>query len=114
MTMPFGKYKGVEVIDLPDSYICWLIDEVDLFGQLHLEVQREYFQRLHQAESRNDGATIRIAPADVELARLIVNHGYRSASKLFHPDAGGDPAMMVRLNAVVESLRSQLTLEATR
>jgi hypothetical protein len=108
MTMPFGKYRGVEVQDLPDSYICWLVDEVDLFGQLRLDVHREYFHRLHQAESRNQGATIRIEPADVELARLIVNHGYRSASKLFHPDAGGDPAMMVKLNGVVESLRSQL------
>ena len=114
MTMPFGKFKGIAVEDLPDGYLCWLAgEEVELRGQLAFEVQREYARRLHQAEPRSQGATIRIAPADVELTRLVVDRGYRAAALLFHPDHGGDPAMMVRLNNLAESLRGQLSaLEA--
>jgi hypothetical protein len=109
MTMPFGKYRGVEVSELPDRYVCWLLDEVDLFGQLRLEVLREYQARIRRAEPRPSAPTsIRVAPEDIPLIRLVVDRGYRAAAKLFHPDAGGDPAMMVRLNALAESLRAQL------
>jgi hypothetical protein len=112
MKMPFGKHRGVDVSDLPNDYLIWLAEGANLFGPLRLEVQREYVARLHRAEPRNSGATVRIA--DVEIVRLVVNHGYRATAKLFHPDTtGGDAAMMTRLNAVVESLRSQLAaLEA--
>ncbi len=27
VTMPFGKYKGEAVSELPDGYLCWLIRE---------------------------------------------------------------------------------------
>jgi hypothetical protein len=39
---------------------------------------------------------------------IVVNSGYKAAAKLYHPDVGGDPQEMTRLNALLESLRTQL------
>jgi uncharacterized protein (DUF3820 family) len=32
--MPFGKYKGEYVTDLPIKYLDWLYKNVELFGEL--------------------------------------------------------------------------------
>lgn len=29
MIMPFGKYKGEQLGDIPDNYLQWIIDNVD-------------------------------------------------------------------------------------
>lgn len=39
MLMPFGKFKGQPVADLPEWYLRWLADEVDLFGPLRKAVE---------------------------------------------------------------------------
>jgi hypothetical protein len=36
--MPFGKYKGVEVEDIPRSYLVWIEANVPLRGNLAEEV----------------------------------------------------------------------------
>jgi uncharacterized protein (DUF3820 family) len=32
--MPFGKYKGKEMQDVPASYLLYLYNEVDLYGKV--------------------------------------------------------------------------------
>lgn len=34
MKMPFGKYKGEEVEDLPIRYLIWLKENTELYGDL--------------------------------------------------------------------------------
>jgi hypothetical protein len=39
MEMPFGKYKGEEIADIPRPYLVWLSENVELFGSLKSEVE---------------------------------------------------------------------------
>ncbi len=34
MEMPYGRYRGRKLIDLPESYVLWLIDKAPPSGQL--------------------------------------------------------------------------------
>lgn len=38
MLMPFGKFRGQPVAMLPKRYLRWLTENVDLRGQLNVEV----------------------------------------------------------------------------
>jgi hypothetical protein len=38
--MPFGKYKGVEIADLPNNYLKWL-KTLNLKGKLKEEVYKQ-------------------------------------------------------------------------
>jgi hypothetical protein len=44
MTMPFGKYCGVEISALADSYLTWLRSR-DVDGDLDKAIEREYQRR---------------------------------------------------------------------
>lgn len=43
--MPFGKYKGVEMQDVPARYLHWLWIEKDFKSQTNAEPVAEYIQR---------------------------------------------------------------------
>ena len=110
-TMPFGQHKGYAIADLPDSYIEWLTS-IELHGWLHDAVHDEYHRRQADREYRTPqppaGPGIRIRPEEVPLARRVFDAGYRILARSMHPDVGGDPDEMCRLNGLAESLRSQL------
>jgi uncharacterized protein (DUF3820 family) len=38
--MPFGKYKGEQLLDIPVSYLEWIYDNVELRGDLAAGVER--------------------------------------------------------------------------
>ncbi len=118
MTMPFGKFRGFEMADLPDDYLDWLIT-IDLRDRLRDAVMDERARRRWSSSRRDPwreawdesftrSCAIEIAPEDVQLVCQIVTEGYRSIAKKSHPDVGGDVRTMQRLNAVTESLRRQI------
>jgi uncharacterized protein (DUF3820 family) len=39
MTMPFGKYKGRPMYEVPKGYLKWMEHNMDLQGDLLVEVQ---------------------------------------------------------------------------
>lgn len=45
MKMPFGKYKGHDSADIPDSYLIWLHDTVTLGGDLIPDIEAEMIAR---------------------------------------------------------------------
>lgn len=120
MTMRFGRYRGEDIANIPTSYLRWLLDNTDLYGELADGVEAELDSRLfdQRRESSQSHSTfftplvgpgwIHFDPADVSLFREIVDHGYKFAARVHHPDAGGSVAMMQRLNALVQALRTQL------
>jgi hypothetical protein len=122
MMMPFGKYRGMEVVDLPSDYLEWLLDNVDLQSRLKNAVlgeldRRAYEQKQDRYGRRQDSThqrsasaavAIKIRPDEIGLARDVFDRGFRAAALTHHPDVGGDPGTMVRLNALAESVRSQL------
>ena len=50
--MPFGRYRGLAVRDLPDDYLGWLHSLDNLHGRLRNAVQTEWQYRQWEAESR--------------------------------------------------------------
>jgi hypothetical protein len=117
--MPFGKYKGCRVEDLPDQYLSDLL-EFDLREPLRSAVNREIDARFygHPREPEQPAAaaagSIELRADEVSLARRIFDAGFRSLARTAHPDVGGDAAEMRALNALAESIRDQLrALEAT-
>jgi Putative quorum-sensing-regulated virulence factor len=44
-TMVFGKYKGTPIRDLPDTYLNWILENLDLKGGLFRALSEEYERR---------------------------------------------------------------------
>ena len=36
--MPFGKYKGYDLEEIPQDYLQWIADNIDLYGELRKAV----------------------------------------------------------------------------
>ena len=107
MKMPFGKYRGFPVQDLPDDYLDWLHSLDDLHGRLRKAVDSEWQYRQWEEESRR--RPVEHAPEldakDRALLEELIRAGFRALVRKYHPDVGGNPETMVRLNALMERLR---------
>jgi Putative quorum-sensing-regulated virulence factor len=93
--MPFGKFKGQPVEDLPPPYLHWLWENIELRDPLYSAV------RAALGEKPATGSTL---PAVKVCARDIVVAGYRVLAKSCHPDHGGSHEDMVNLNKAKELL----------
>src|SRR5215471_18361148 len=104
--MPFGKYRGIPITDLPDHYLEWLNSLDDLRGRLRRAVNAEWQYRQWEEEARRP---VEHAPEmdaeDRALLAELVQAGFRALVRRYHPDVGGDGEKMVRLNALMERLR---------
>ena len=92
MIMPFGKYKGDRLCELPSDYIEWLMGWNGLREPLRTELRRELAFR---------------EPPPASMLE-IVNSGYKALAMKYHPDVGGSTEKMKILNASVESLRKMI------
>ena len=115
MRMPFGKYLGEELSQLPLEYLQWLAENVDLYGRLRQAVERELrnrqtYWRRQAAEPPPpvDGVSVRVERGDTALFREMVDAGFKALARKHHPDVGGDTATMQHVNRVAERLRQQL------
>ncbi len=107
--MPFGRFRGWPLGELPDSYIVWLIALPDLRPPLAGAIRREAEARgLLTPVATEAGPALRFASADAGLVREVLDAGYRQVARRMHPDAGGDAERMRHLNVLAESLRAQL------
>lgn len=107
MKMPFGKYRGLEISNLPSNYLDWLLT-IDLHGRLLEAVEAEWMSR----DADEGHETPPVPPhtgLDAEerlLLMEVVRAGYRALARKYHPDLeGGNPEMMVRLNRLMERLK---------
>lgn len=106
MKMPFGRHKGVELPEIPDDYLRWLYCEADLFGALEDAVNDEYWRRF--GDSKPKEVTVPVLPLSAmqrDVARKVIDAGYRHLAMKNHPDIGGDHRAMVAINETVELLR---------
>jgi hypothetical protein len=99
ITMPFGKYRGCFISELPLEYLDWLLDQEFIRNPLRSTLEREFEKRLHSQEPNN--------AIDISLIDELVSAGLRTLSKKYHPDLGGDHDLMVALNNCAEWLRQQ-------
>ncbi len=104
MRIPFGRYTGWNVDDLPTDYLSWLSGISLRDSDLHSAVMNELLTR--SRSGANARPTNRHAPNPTVLEKLV-SAGVRSLAKVHHPDCGGDTAMMQKINAAADWLRSQ-------
>lgn len=118
MKMPFGKYRGAEIEDLPSDYLDWLMT-IKLQGPLQAAVKGEWKIRFKAArkaagyaaeeqETAPPPAPPRAGLDDAERRLLmeVVRAGYRALARKYHPDLeGGNPEMMVDLNRLMDRLK---------
>jgi uncharacterized protein (DUF3820 family) len=96
MEMRFGKYKGHDLGSIPDGYLLWLCENVQL---------REPLLSGIAVELRGRGLEIgqQVAVGGLDLGK--VSSIYRRLSAELHPDAGGHHWAQVALNRFYEELQ---------
>lgn len=96
--MPFGKFTGYEVSELPDSYLTWL-GGIELRSPLKEAVDREIATRISRDGARRAfGLVPSAAKVDRTTVEEIVGAGLRALAKKHHPDVGGSEDAMKRIN----------------
>ena len=96
--IPFGRYRGQLLEDLPEHYIEWLLT-IDLREPLRAAVYAEHEWRIFSQETRSI-----VNPAIID---ELVSAGLRTLSKKFHPDVGGSHERMQAINAAADWVRQQ-------
>ena len=99
--MPFGKFKGVFIHDLPFDYLVWLHSLDDLRDPLRSAIENEFRAR---TEPVNGGK-----PLDPDVRAMVeelVSAGYRKLAQGHHPDHGGETRTMQLVNAAAAWLRA--------
>jgi len=96
MMMKFGKYRGNEISEIPDSYLQWLSANVELREPLASYVWEELQERGLEVDQR---------PTTGGLDHDRVKSAYRELSLQFHPDRpGGTKEAMQAINLFYEKL----------
>lgn len=103
MTMPFGRYKGVFIADLPADYLRWRFEQVELREPLRSFIHNEYHARFSRRT-----ASRRPLPEVLTMAEELLSAGYRKLAQRHHPDHGGDHKTMVLVNNAADLLRQTL------
>ena len=94
--MPFGKFKGSALAELPDNYLSWLWFEVGLREPLRSGVRQELEGR----------GLLDTKPSAGSLDLGAVQRIYRELSFEFHPDRGGNTEAMKALNLFYERVKN--------
>lgn len=114
VTMPFGKFAGKFLTDLPDQYIAWLQSAaVELREPLKQFVADEAERRDRVREAQRAATLITVDV--VEAANEIIKQGVRALTRTRHPDAaGGSGKAMADVNNAAELLRAALNVITSR
>jgi hypothetical protein len=107
--LPFGKYRGEDIEDVPLSYLAWLLEETRLTPDLRAAILEEVARRLGLEVPRQEPPQAAIVPAELRRwAAEIVESGFRQAARRHHPDLGGSEHAMRALLEARECLRAWL------
>ncbi len=93
MKLGFGKYKDLDLREVPEDYLIWLIQK----GENDI---RSYKLELERRENADD--------ADASIMERLVKKGFRAMAKEMHPDHGGTTAGMQELNAAFEAVMGKV------
>lgn len=93
MKMPFGKFKGRDLRQVPDDYLDWLFFDIALREPLRSAVRREI--------SKREG--VDYTPAATEAGHI--KRVYRELAFKYHPDHGGSTEAMQAVNEFYEKLQ---------
>ncbi len=81
MIMPFGKFKGEEIVNIDSGYLQWLLDNTDVREPLKAAVEAELDAREWDQSPEPLVST--------GLTTDLLGEWYRKLSLEFHPDRRG-------------------------
>ena len=103
VNMPFGKFKGLALEDLPEDYRYWFAGLDDLRGRCDPRWP------INVIAANNTSIGRWFATARIPRSRSPSSGaGIRSLAKKTHPDAGGSHDAFLRVGAVGDWLRATL------
>jgi len=103
MIIPFGKFRGTFLCDLPSDYLAWL-QTIELRDPLRAAVFAE-------AKEREFGHNNQInSVPQIAVVDELIGAGLRTLAMKYHPDRGGDPEKMVAINTAVDWMRFQVRM----
>lgn len=122
--MTFGKFKGELLTEIPEGYLRWLLTDCNSLEESpRAEIERELRGRggsergshggaSQTGEGEQHGGPTSGLPTAVDrhVAAEIISAGRRALALVRHPDVGGDPERMVRVNATADYLETRLAL----
>src|SRR5215813_1731467 len=96
--MPFGRYRNMDISELPEHYLLWLLNWPPLRDPLKSAVGTEAIRR----EVLKARPPVKI---DLALVDEIVRAGVRTIAKSVHPDVDGDNQKMAMVNRTADQIR---------
>jgi hypothetical protein len=109
-TMPFGRYKGQSLEDIPSSYLAWALRTCDLDPWLEQEIKDELESRRPRRPPppppprQPPGSP----PPPPPVLAGIIDQWYRRLALRYHPDRGGSTLAMQVVNEAVNELREMM------
>lgn len=98
MYMPFGKYRGASLEQVPDHYLLWILDKCQEISDTLRDAIRD---RLSLNERHSAGTTN---------WEGFVQTWYHAMVKDFHPEKGGSEEALRAINAGYGRMRRLLGL----
>ena len=110
VTMPFGKWKGHTLNDIPEEYLIWVLDNVETLSpflrdeiERHLRGEDDEYARGY-SEGFRAGRAGRESMPRLDHVKQAVQRWHRETSLRFHPDRGGDARIMRVVNELRDSV----------
>ncbi len=109
--MPWGKYRGRALEDVPLSYLAWCLDACDMRPPLTAAICAEVRRRVFDEDTEDapppppPPPPPRGACPSPPVAHGLVSAGLRVLAMKHHPDHGGDTRLMQTVNACAAWLR---------
>ena len=108
MRMPFGKHKGKYLSNIPESYLRWVWENVDITNEELYEALDDMFgdggHETYRRPSPPKQEPNHKAPTKSQLDSIVNIWSAKMANK-YHPDRGGSHAQLIVVNEGVELLR---------
>jgi hypothetical protein len=104
MRMPFGKYKGMLLRDIPSDYLVWVLGNVTRLNYyLRFEIETLLQSRDYQAQADEDHHGCELSTAD-----SVIREWWRGLVRDYHPDRGGSVEVMQALNEAHSRLKQMV------
>ena len=88
--MPFGKFKGETIDEIPSTYLVYALEKFEMPLELEEGMREELIVRFDLFTPSSRQAS---SPIDKK-----INSAYRIVSKKYHPDTGGSHEAMTAIN----------------